>query len=295
MQLDISSLSVTEIQNWLQHAIAPRPICLASTIDKNGQVNLSPFSFFNLFSSQPPIIIFSPSRRVRDNTVKHTLENLMEVPEVVVNIVDYHMVHQVSLASVEYAKGLNEFVKSGLTEVPATLIRPPMVKESKVKMECKVNEIKPLGDKGGAGNLVIAEVLRLHVDESILDEHHMIDQRKIHHVARLGGHWYCRVDENNLFQVEKPNIKIGIGVDSLPLSIRNSQVLNGNNLAQLGNANEIPVIDPAYYDPELNHIIEYFALNPEEMEKETHRYAKKLLEAGKLKEAWQVLLANSPI
>jgi flavin reductase (DIM6/NTAB) family NADH-FMN oxidoreductase RutF len=295
MQIDIPSLPISEVQNWLQHAIAPRPICLASTVDKNGQVNLSPFSFFNLFSSQPPIIIFSPSRRVRDSSIKHTLENLMEVPEVVVNIVDIDMVHQVSLASVDYAKGLNEFVKSGLTEIPATLLRPPMVKESKIKMECRVNEIKSLGDKGGAGNLVIAEVLRMHVDDSILDEHQMIDQRKIHHVARLGGHWYCRVDETNLFQVEKPNVKIGIGVDVLPVSIRNSQVLSGNNLAQLGNANEIPVIDPAYYDPELNHIIEYFAVNPDEMEKEIHRYAKKLLDVGKLKEAWQVLLANNPI
>lgn len=293
MTIDLSSLPISQVQNWLQHAVAPRPICLASTIDMNGNVNLSPFSFFNLFSTQPPILIFSPSRRVRDNSVKHTLENVLEVPEVVINIVDYDMVQQVSLSSVEYPKGMNEFIKSGLTEEPATLIRPPMVKESKVKMECRVIEVKYLGDSGGAGNLVFSEVLRMHVNESILDEHGMIDQCKLHHVARLGGHWYCRVDETNLFQVEKPNVKLGIGVDALPKSIRESTILSGNDLGRLGNVHEFPTIDPSFNDPKLKKIFEYFSQNPVELDRELHRYAKQLLGLGNVNEAWQVLLADN--
>src|SRR5882724_1756228 len=216
MILDLKDLKPAERQHYLLHVVAPRPICFASTIDKEGNVNLSPFSFFNLFSYNPPIVIFSPSRRGRDNTTKHTLQNVEEVPEVVVNIVDYDMVHQVSLASCEFPKGMNEFTKSGFTEMPATLVRPPMVKESKVKMECKVLEIKSLGSGGGAGNLVICEILRMHIDDGILDEKKHIDQRKLHHIARMGGDWYCKVDESNLFQVEKPNTKLGIGIDALP-------------------------------------------------------------------------------
>jgi len=197
MTIDLSALPLTEVQNWLQHAVAPRPICLASTISREGIVNLSPFSFFNLFSTQPPIVIFSPSRRMRDNTVKHSYENVLEVPEVVINIVDYDMVHQVSLSSVEYSKGTNEFVKAGLTEEPATLVKPPMVKESRVKMECRVHEIKPLGTEGGAGNLVIAEVLMMHINENILNESGNIDQKKLDLAARLGGHWYTRANASN--------------------------------------------------------------------------------------------------
>src|SRR4249919_1064666 len=170
MILDLKDLKTAEKQYYLQHVVAPRPVCFASTIDKNGNINLSPFSFFNLFSSNPPIVIFSPSRRVRDNTTKHSLENVLEVPEVVINIVTYDMVQQTSLASCEFPKGTSEFVKAGFTEEPATLVRPPMVKESKVKMECKVLEVKSLGTEGGAGNLVICEVLCMHIDESILDE-----------------------------------------------------------------------------------------------------------------------------
>src|SRR6187397_961242 len=212
MIIDLKELTPVLRQNYLQHAIAPRPICFASTVDKAGTVNLSPFSFFNLFSTNPPIVIFSPSRRVRDNTTKHTLQNVIEVPEVVINIVTYEMVHQVSLASCEYPKEMNEFEKAGFTSEPATLVKPPMVKESKVKMECKVLEIKPLGTEGGAGNLIICEVMRMHIDDSLLDENKKIDQRKINHVARLGGDWYCKVDETNLFHVPKPNIELGIGI-----------------------------------------------------------------------------------
>ena len=308
MILDLENLKSADKQYYLQHVIAPRPICFASTIDKAGNVNLSPFSFFNLFSSNPPVLIFSPARRVRDNTTKHTLQNVMEVPEVVVNIVTYDMVQQTSLASCEYPKEVNEFIKAGFTSEPATVVKPPMVKESKVKMECKVLEVIPLGTEGGAGNLVICEILKLHIDDSLLDDPRLndtvgqastnaqglpkMDQRKINHVARLGGDWYCKVDESNLFQVPKPNTELGIGVDVLPESIRNSKVLTGNNLGQLANVNEMPVVDPSFDDKMLKNIIQYYSINPDEMEKELHTYAKKLLEEGKVKEAWQVLLAG---
>ena len=293
MVLDLKDLKTAEKQYYLQHVVAPRPVCFASTIDKAGNINLSPFSFFNLFSSNPPIVIFSPSRRVRDNTTKHTLENVIEVPEVVINIVTYEMVHQVSLASCEYPKEMNEFEKAGFTAEPATLVKPPMVKESKVKMECKVIEVKPLGTEGGAGNLVICEVLRMHIDDSLLDENKKIDQRKIHHIARLGGDWYCKVDETNLFTVPKPNTELGIGVDALPESIRNSDILTGNDLGHLANVREMPTIEPSFDDTHLKNIIQYYSLNPDEMEKELHAYAKKLLAEGKVKEAWQVLLAGT--
>ena len=292
MILDLKDLKTAEKQYYLQHVVAPRPVCFASTIDKGGNVNLSPFSFFNLFSSNPPIVIFSPARRIRDNTTKHTLENVMEVPEVVVNIVTYEMVHQVSLASCEFPKEMSEFEKAGFTPEPATIVKPPMVKESKVKLECKVIEVKPLGTEGGAGNLVICEVLRMHIDDSLLDENKKMDQRKIHHIARLGGDWYCKVDETNLFTVPKPNTELGIGVDALPESIRNSKILTGTNLGQLANVNEIPVIEPSFDDAHLKNIIQYYSVNPEEMEKELHLYAKKLLEEGKVRDAWQVLLAG---
>lgn len=293
MILDLKDLKTAEKQYYLQHVVAPRPVCFASTIDKNGNVNLSPFSFFNLFSSNPPIVIFSPARRVRDNTIKHTLENVMEVPEVVINIVTYEMVHQVSLASCEFPKEANEFEKAGFTSEPATIVKPPMVKESKAKMECRVIEVKPLGTEGGAGNLVICEVIRLHIDDSLLDENKKVDQRKIHHIARLGGDWYSKVDETNLFMVPKPNTELGIGVDALPESIRNSSILTGNDLGHLANLREMPVIDPSFDDTHLKNIIQYYSMNPDEMEKELHAYAKKLLAEGKVKEAWQVLLAGA--
>ncbi len=293
MIIDISQLSPLDKQHWLQHAIAPRPICFASTISNEGHINLSPFSFFNLFSTNPAVVIFSPVRRVRDNTTKHTLHNVLEVPEVVINIVDYAMIQQVSLASCEYPAATNEFIKAGFTMQAATVVKPPMVKEAKVKFECKVLKVKSLGDGGGAGNLVIAEILIMHADESILGDDGKIDQRKFHHVARLGGDWYCKVDESNLFKVEKPNIKIGIGIDALPKEIRNSKVLTGNHLGQLGNVHEMPVVDPAFEDDKLKNIFQYYSLNGEEMEKEMHLYAKELLDEGKVQEAWQVLLSTS--
>ena len=292
MQLDLKNLSIGEKQNYLQHAIAPRPICFASTIDEEGNINLSPFSFFNIFSINPPVVIFSPSRRGRDNTTKHTYENVLKVPEVVINIVDYEMVQQTSLTSCEFPKEVNEFYKAGFTEEKASLVRPPMVKESKVKFECKVIEIKPLGEMGGSGILIMCEVLVMHIDDAILDEKRFIDQTKLHHVARMGGDWYCRVDESNLFRVEKPNVKLGIGFDALPPSVRSSKILSGNELGMLANVHDMPQIDASFDDDHLKHIIQYYSLNPEEMEKEIHLYAKKLLGQGKVAAAWQVLLSS---
>ncbi len=291
MVIHLKDIKPGEAQAYLQHAIAPRPICFASTIDRHGLANLSPFSFFNLFSSNPPIVIFSPARRVRDNTTKHTLQNAEEIPEVVINIVDYDMVQQTSLASCEYPKGTNEFVKAGFTEEKALLLRVPMVKEAKIKLECKVNEIKPLGTDGGAGNLVICEVLCMHIDNSLLNENNMIDQERLQLVARLGDDWYCRVGPENLFKVPKPNTQLGIGIDAIPDSIRMSKYLSGNHLGMLANVHEQPMVDAAFDDVRLKNIIQYYNINPDEMEKELHRYATELLDSGKVAAAWQVLLA----
>jgi flavin reductase (DIM6/NTAB) family NADH-FMN oxidoreductase RutF len=292
MVFNLEELKPSEKQYYLQHVIAPRPICFASTIDKEGNVNLSPFSFFNMFSSHPPIVIFSPARRVRDNTTKHSLQNVMQVPEVGINIVTYDMVQQTSLASCEYPKGVDEFIKAGFTKEQATVIKPPLIKEAKAKLECKVIEVKSLGEGGGAGQLVICEVLKLHIDDSFLNAEKKVDQSKIELVARLGGDWYCHVSKENLFQVPKPNIELGIGVDSLPGSIRQSKILTGNHLGKLANVNELPVIHPSFDDDHLKNIIQYFSINPADMEKELHTYAAKLLDENKIQEAWQVLLAS---
>lgn len=292
MLFDFSTLSAGERQYYLQNAVAPRPICFASTIDKKGHVNLSPFSFFNVFSANPPIVIFSPARRVRDNSTKHTLENVIEVPEVAINIVTYDMVQQQSLASCEFAKEVNEFEKAGFTPKPSTHIQPPLVKESKIQLECKVIEVKPLGTAGGAGNLVICEVLCMHIDDSLLDANKKMDPRQLPLVARLGGDWYTVVNEQSLFEVPKPNTELGIGIDALPAPIRKSTILSGNDLGQLANVAAIPPVDPAYQDDHLKQIIQYFSLNPDEMEKELHRHAHTLLAKGQTTAAWQVLLSS---
>ena len=292
MFFNLQDLKASDKQYWLQHVVAPRPICFASTVDKNGNVNLSPFSFFNMFSSNPPIVIFSPSRRVRDNTTKHTLQNVLEVPEVVINIVSYDMVQQTSLASCEFPKEVDEFIKAGFSKENATMVSPPMIKESKAKLECKVMEVKQLGSEGGAGNLVICEVLCLHLDDSLITPEKKFDQAKLELVARLGADWYCRVSADNLFKVEKPNTQIGIGIDTLPAGMRESKILTGNHLAQLANVHEKPVVDPAFDDDHLRQIVQYFSVNPADMEKEVHVYASKLLDNGKVTEAWQVLLAS---
>jgi flavin reductase (DIM6/NTAB) family NADH-FMN oxidoreductase RutF len=290
MTLHTADLPTAEIQYFLQHIIAPRPVCFASTIDKDGNPNLSPFSFFNMFSSNPPIVIFSPARRVRDNTTKHTLENVHEVPEVVINIVTYDMVHQTSLASCEYPKGTDEFTKSGFTKEKATMVTPPMVKESKAKLECKVIEIKSLGDKGGAGQLIIAEVLCMHINDDLLTADKKFDQTKLELIARLGGDWYAKISKENLFKVEKPNIKTGIGIDALPHIIKTSSTLTGNHLAQLANVHEMPIIDPLFNDPRYDALNIYFK-NGNKTER-IHNYIKELIEEGNINNAWQILLKN---
>ncbi|MEK0422451.1 MAG: hypothetical protein RLZ95_361 [Bacteroidota bacterium] len=237
---ETDKLSTQDIQKYLQYAIAPRPICFASTIDLEGNVNLSPFSFFNLFSMNPPICIFSPSRRVRDNTTKHTLENIKQVPECVINIVNYEMVQQMSLASCDYPKGTNEFIKAGFTAMPSELVKPPRVAESPIQLECLVQEVISLGENAGSGNLVIALIKKMHISETVLDDQNNIDQAKLDLVARLGGDWYARITEENLFKVEKPNTKLGIGFDQLPLGIVNSILLTNNEKAQLANVNILP-------------------------------------------------------
>ena len=236
-------------------------------------------------------MVFSPSRRARDNTTKHTLQNILEVPEVSINIVSYDMVQQTSLASCEYPKGTDEFLKAGFTKELSVIIKPPRVKDSPIQMECKVLEVKPLGTEGGAGNLVIAEVLMIHIHENILNEAGNIDQQKLDVVARLGGNWYTRANASTIFEVEKPNTRLGIGVDFLPENIRNSKILTGNNLGQLANVMETPFVDAAFEDDQLTNIFQYYSADPLEMEKELHLYAKELLDDGKVKEAWQVLLA----
>ena len=243
LTLDTDQLSTQEIQQYLQYAIAPRPICFASTIDLEGNVNLSPFSFFNLFSMNPPICIFSPSRRVRDNTTKHTLENIKVVPECVINIVNYNMVQQVSLSSCDYPKGTNEFIKAGFTELASELVKPPRVAEAPIQLECIVQEVITLGENAGAGNLVLALIKKIHIKEEVLDGNKYIDQTKLDLVARLGGDWYARITEANIFKVEKPNTKLGIGFDQLPLVIKESDSFTLNEKAQLANANMAPILN----------------------------------------------------
>ncbi|MEM0517953.1 MULTISPECIES: flavin reductase family protein [Aequorivita] len=289
ISIEPHQLSTAKLHGYLLGAVSPRPICFASTINKKGEVNLSPFSFFNVFSAKPPILVFSPARRGRDNTTKHTYENVLEVPEVVINIVSYAMVQQVSLSSTEYAAGVNEFKKAGFTELASEKIKPPRVAEAPVQLECKVNEVIKLGTEGGAGNLVICEVVKLHIKEEILDENGAIDPFKIDTVSRLGGNWYCRAKEG-LFEVPKPLTSLGMGVDMLPEEIRHSKVLTGNDLGMLGNVENFPNSE------EINTFINA----SEELQKiitssnsETiHKKAKDFLSKGKVDDAWKVLLGR---
>jgi flavin reductase (DIM6/NTAB) family NADH-FMN oxidoreductase RutF len=286
-------ISVPELQAILQGAVAPRPIAFASTIDKEGNVNLSPFSFFNLFSANPPILIFSPSRRVRDNTTKHTLDNVLEVPEVVIHMVGFDLVEQMSLASTEYPKGVNEFEKAGLTAVSSDLVSPPRVKEAPVAFECTVNEVKSLGEGGGAGNLVICEVIKIHVDERILDQNGVIDPYKLDPVARLGGNWYSKITSDSLFQIPKPLTTLGIGVDQIPEKIRNSPVLTGNNLGRLGNVEHLPTeaeLEEFSTTAEILEMRKRFKNDSESWLDHLHRWAKEELEAGEVNQAWKILL-----
>jgi flavin reductase (DIM6/NTAB) family NADH-FMN oxidoreductase RutF len=295
------TINPKEIKTGLLHAhmlsaVAPRPIAFASTIDKEGNPNLSPFSFFNAFGSKPPTLIFSPARRVRDNTIKHTLENVYETMEVVINVVNYDMVQQASLASCEFPKGVNEFVKAGFTSLPSQLVKPFRVKESPVQFECKVTQVIETGHEGGAGNLVICEILLMHISEEVMDEHGKIDQHKIDLVARCGQNWYCRANGAALFEVEKPNLKLGIGIDQLPSNIRNSEVLSGNDLGQLGNVESLPDKESitAFSEiPEIKEFTNVIKSDPDNAELATHLAAKELIKAGKVKDAWMLLLMES--
>lgn len=293
LTLNCKDLTPVQLQNYLQYAIAPRPICFASTIDAEGNINLSPFSFFNLFGTNPPVCVFSPARRVRDNTTKHTLENVLEVKECVINIVDYAMVQQTSLASTEYAKGVNEFEKAGFTMLPSEMVKPPRVAEAPVQLECIVTQVIPLGDKNGAGNLVLAEIKLIHIREEILDSEGKIDQAKIDLVARLGGDWYCRVTSENLFKVAKPLTTLGIGVNALPASVRNSTVLTGNDLGMLGNQEKLPTpeeIDAMLVNPNVKDILDATIGDSQNRERELHELAHQFLVNGNVADALKVVL-----
>lgn len=275
ISINPQDISTGKLHGYLLGAVAPRPICFASTINAFGEVNLSPFSFFNVFSANPPILVFSPARRVRDNTTKHSLENVLEIDEVVVNIVNYEMVQQMSLASTEYPKGVNEFIKSGFTEIASDLIRPPRVAEAPVQFECKVLNVVSLGNEGGAGNLVICQVVRLHMHETILDEEGKINPFKIDTVARMGDNWYSRA-KMGMFEVPKPLSTMGIGVDALPEAIRNSNILSGNDLGMLGNVSVLPAEASIF-------------VSTSEV---AHQEAHSLLEQGKVSEAWKLLVSE---
>ena len=286
-------LTVAKMHHYLLGAIGPRPIAFASTIDGDGQANLAPFSFFNVFSANPPILIFSPARSGRTNTTKDTYNNVKAHPEVVINVVNFDIVEQMSLASSPYPAGESEFVKSGLTPIASDLVKPFRVKESPVQFECKVNQVIELGTEGGAGNLIICEVVKFHIDESYLDENQLIDQQKIDLVARMGGNWYCRANEHAMFELEKPITTCGVGYDQLPQDFLQSDVLSKNLLARLAGIEEIPDETDVneYKLMELSDLFLSLDDQPKELELALHKRAKLLLEQNNLKDAWLTLLS----
>lgn len=282
-------IPTAKLQGYLQGSVGPRPIAFASTMDSNGKPNLSPFSFFNLFSANPPILIFSPSRRVRDNTIKHTLINAEATREVVINVVNYDMVQQASLSSTEYGDGVNEFLKAGFTAIPSDMVKPYRVKESPVQFECKIQEIISLGNEGGAGNLIICEIVKMHIDESILDENGGVDQHKIDLVSRLGGNWYSR-SNMGLFEVEKPLTTLGIGVDQIPDFIKESPIFDGNDLGKLGNVEALPTTEEVAIFVDQNFAVKG-VLSSDDQEK-VHLKAKEYLDNNEVMAAWKVLLSE---
>jgi len=284
LTINPQNLETAKLHSYLLSAIAPRPIALASTIDKNGKPNLSPFSFFNVFSANPPILIFSPARRVRDNTEKHTLENVRQTKEVVINVVNYEIIHQTSLSSTEYEQGVNEFEKAGFTMLESDMVKPFRVAESPIQLECKVNEIIELGKEGGAGNLVICEVLLMHINENVLDMNQMIDQVKLDLVARAGGSFYSRA-KDTFFEIPKPLVSMGIGVSALAEEIKNSTILTGNDLGMLGNVDNLPSADVV--DKFMKDNSKYFTLDLNEK----HKFAQELLNKNEVESAWKVLLS----
>ncbi|NRS87235.1 flavin reductase (DIM6/NTAB) family NADH-FMN oxidoreductase RutF [Flavobacterium sp. 7E] len=289
ISIDPKSIETAKLQGYLQGSVGPRPIAFASTVDVDGNPNLSPFSFFNVFSANPPILVFSPARRVRDNSIKHTLINCEATKEVVINVVNFDIVQQTSLASTEYADGVNEFIKSGLTAVPSDLVKPFRVKESPVQFECKVTQIIALGDEGGAGNLILCEVIKIHIDEAILDENGSIDQYKIDLVSRLGGNWYSRSNQG-LFEVPKPLATLGIGVDAIPKEVIVSTVFDGNDLGKLGNIEALPTPEEVSIFVSNNFSVKA-VLSADDLEK-VHLEAKKYLNDNDVVSAWKVLLAK---
>lgn len=289
LTIDPKEIKSSVLHGYLLGAVAPRPIAFASTMDKDGNPNLSPFSFFNVFSSNPPIAVFSPARSGRTGLTKHTFDNIKETMEVVINVVNYSMVNQMSLASTEYPKGVNEFVKSGFTPVPSEKVKPFRVKESPAQLECKVKQIIELGNEGGAGNLIICEVVLMHINENVLDENKQIDPHKIDLVARLGANWYSRTNGSALFEVTKPLLTHGIGVDQIPAEIRNSKILTGNNLGQLGNIEKLPSkeeIESYKNSADFKESAAKFGKD------QLHLIAKSLLDNNKPEDAWKVLLSE---
>jgi flavin reductase (DIM6/NTAB) family NADH-FMN oxidoreductase RutF len=289
LSISPKDISTAQLQGYLQGAVSPRPIAFASTIDADGNPNLSPFSFFNVFSANPPILVFSPSRKVRDNTTKHTLNNAQAIKEVVINVVNYDIVQQMSLSSTEYPEGVNEFVKAGLTPIASDLVKPFRVAESPVQFECKVNQIIELGTEGGAGNLIICEVIKIHINEDILDENGTIDSFKIDLVSRMGGNWYSR-SNMGLFEIPKPIVTLGIGVDNIPNFIKESAVFNGNDLGMLGNIEALP------NEEEITIFVnENFAVKgvlSSDDEQKIQLKAKEYLNNQDVLSAWKVLLAK---
>jgi len=283
LTIDPTQISTAKLHGYLLSAISPRPIAFASTIDNNGNVNLSPFSFFNVFSANPPILIFSPARRVRDNTTKHTLENVNEVKEVVINVVNHSIVQQMSLSSTEYARDVNEFEKAGFTMLPSELVKPFRVAESPIQFECKVNEIIALGTEGGAGNLIICEVLKMHISDDVLDDDKIIVQEKLDLVARAGGSYYSRA-KNGFFEIPKPLATLGIGVDQIPDEIKNSNILTGNNLGVLANVEALP--NQQDVDNFAKDNQQYIGLKTQEK----HKFAQEFLDNNDVESAWKVLL-----
>ncbi|MGB3181159.1 MAG: flavin reductase family protein [Cyclobacteriaceae bacterium] len=293
LTFDPKEEAVGKVHGYLLGAIAPRPIAFASTVDKDGKVNLSPYSFFNCFGANPPTLIFSPARRVRDNTIKHTLENIREVPEVVINIANYPMVEQMSLASTEYGKGVNEFVKAGFEEAPSQRVKPPRIKDAPASFECVVKQVIETGQEGGAGNLVICEVVLAHIREDILDENKRIDPHKLDAVSRMGGNWYCRSIPDSLFEVEKPLTTKGIGVDNIPRHIRYSDVLTGNNLGRLGNVEALPSpeeVEEASKGSDVTELYVRYGGDTTTYRNELHKLAQYYLQMGDTMKAWKVLL-----
>jgi flavin reductase (DIM6/NTAB) family NADH-FMN oxidoreductase RutF len=289
ISIDPKDVSSAKLQGYLQSAVGPRPIAFASTIDKNGVPNLSPFSFFNIFSANPPILIFSPARRVRDNTIKHTLINAEATREVVINVVNYDIVQQTSLSSSEYPDGVNEFIKAGFTSIPSVLVKPYRVAQSPVQFECKVNEIISLGTQGGAGNLVICEIVKMHISESVLDENGNIDPVKIDLVSRMGGNWYSRANQG-LFEVAKPITTLGIGVDQIPNYIKESPIFDGNDLGKLGNIEALPTTEEINIFVKQNFAVKGILSSDDQLKK--FKKAKEYLDQNDLDSAWKVLLAK---